>query len=190
MAQQSEVLWRRGGHEAVILTESEHASEAVLAWLMAALKWSVSLTLAAWVSMAFDLKMLVVLSAVDVTTTLFNAQRQFALTTKRLALMFLLVLTVHFLYSIAKTQTGLNLGFDVGAVVCTYYALGEAIIIIRNFVAAGLKIPPQLLDLLSHAEGLTGVERREITALKLKQDQEGVALELKLTQKNEGEKNG
>ncbi|HXB11669.1 MAG TPA: hypothetical protein VNZ45_06770, partial [Bacteroidia bacterium] len=66
-----------------------------------------------------------------------------------------------------------------------FYSTTEAISIMRNMDAIGVSLPPKILDWLIKAEGLTGADKREIVALKLKQDQEVTALDLKITQTKE-----
>ena len=151
------------------------------------LKWFASLFAALWISVDTDLRVLAVLSLADVVSTFFNAKRSLSAVIKRLAMMFLLVGVVHYVFAIAKLNTGMNIGFDVGAVVAFYYILAEIIIIVRNCAAAGLAIPPKLLDILAKAEGLTGAERGEIVGIQLKQDENSVNLKLKLKPPHEGQ---
>lgn len=143
-------------------------------------KWLIALVISLWTAIDIDIKMLVVLSLVDVITSLFVERRLFFQVTRRLVVTFLLVGVTHYVFSMAKINTGLNVGFDVGAVVCVFYILGELIIIIRNCSDAGLIIPPQLLEILIKAEGLTGSEKKNILGVKLKQDGDSVKLEVKM----------
>lgn len=149
-------------------------------WFTISLKWLIAIISSFWVNVDLDIRILIVLSVVDVITTLFNPNRAITKVTRRLAMTFILVGTVHFIYAVARTQVGLNIGFDIAAFVCMFYNLGEAIIITRNLSSAGLQLPPKWLDFLSHAEGITGVDRQAIVAIKVKQDEDKVNLELKL----------
>ena len=155
--------------------------------IITVLKLMVAMFSAFWLTIDFDLRVLVVLSVADVVSTFFNAQRSLVTVTKRLGATFLLVGVTHYVFGLAKQSTGLNVGFDVSAVICTFYILGEVIAIIRN-LAAVIQIPPALLEVLAKAEGMTGADRQEIEALRLKQNQETTALDLKQHQhKDEAE---
>jgi phage-related holin len=164
---------------------AQNSETTLLTWIITALKWLASFLAALWISIDLDLRVLVVLAVADIVSTFFNPQRSLPHVTRRLAVTFLLVGVTHYVFNMAKSQTGLNLGFDVAAVVCTFYILGEIIAVVRNCAAAGLTIPPQLLNVLARAEGLSGSDKQEITALQLKQTQESVALELKQEQKRD-----
>ena len=155
--------------------------------VLTGIKWLVAFLASAWLSIDTGLQSLAVLSLADVVSTFFNAKRSLSAVIKRLAMMFLLVGVVHYVFAIAKLNTGLNIGFDIGAVVAFYYILAEIIAIVRNCAAAGLPIPPKLLDILAKAEGLTGADRQEIVGIQLNQDENSVNLKLKLkSPENEG----
>jgi phage-related holin len=164
---------------------SQNSEHTLLTWVITALKWLASFLAAFWITIDLDLRVLVVLSVADIVSTFFNPHRSLPGTTRRITVTFLLVGVTHYVFNVAKNQTGLNLGFDVAAVVCTFYILGEIIAVVRNCAAAGLTIPPQLLSALTKAEGLSGVDKQEIEALQLKQTQESSALELKQEQQKE-----
>ena len=160
---------------------SEQVTEA---WMMTGLKWAISLIASMWLAIDIDLRLLAILCVADVLVGLLNPAVSLWKTAKRLTGTFILVGTVHIVYSLAKAHTGLNLGFDLGSVVSGFYCLGEAIFILKGIDAMGIQIPPALLDLASKAEGLTGHDKQEIIALKLKQKQEDIALDLKQSQDN------
>lgn len=157
-------------------------TDELAAWAVTGTKWIISLFGTLWVAADTDIKILGVLAAADFAISLFNHSVSILLVMRRLAITFILVGTVHFVYSIARAQTGLNVGFDISALVAGFYCLGEAIKILKNADAVGIQLPPVLLDFVSKAEGITGADRQEIIALKLKQSQESVALDLKISQ--------
>ena len=132
-----------------------------------------------WVSVPLALQTLFWLSVLDVVSSLFSPHRSITQTIRRVVLAILLAATVFYLYGLAKAQSGLNLGFDLGSAVCMFYAVGEAVQVAKNFNEAGVGFPPVILNLLAKADGLTTGERNELDALKLKQQQESEALELK-----------
>ena len=162
------------------LSESEQ-----VAWVITLTKWLISFTASAWLAADTDIKVLAILSVADVLIGIFNPAVSLLMTCRRLAVTFILVGTVHFVYGLARAQTGLNLGFDISAVVSVFYCLGEGISILKNCDAIGIQLPPQLLSVISKAEGLTGSDRREIIALQLKHNQEGIALDLKMAQQKD-----
>jgi phage-related holin len=145
-------------------------------------KWIVAAFAALWVSVPFAIKLLAFLQMLSLFTALFNPLAVLRTEVKRSSLALILTLSVHFVYVVAKDQTGLNLGFDLASMVSTFYCIGTGISILLNFSAAGVEIPPVLLDVLQRADGLTGREKHEIEALKLKQGQEITALDLKQSQ--------
>jgi phage-related holin len=131
------------------------------------------------VSVPVALQILFILSALDVVTALFSPKRSITITIRRVVMAMLLAATVFYVYALAKTQTGINVGFDLGSAVCMFYSVGEAINVAKNFSDSGVYFPPVILTLLSKAEGITGAEKAEIDALALKQEQETEALALK-----------
>lgn len=138
--------------------------------------------LSLWVSVPVALQILFILSALDVVTALFSPKRSITITIRRVVMAMLLAATVFYVYALAKTQTGINVGFDLGSAICMFYSVGEAINVAKNFSDSGVYFPPVVLTLLSKAEGITGAEKAEIDALALKQEQETEALALKQEQ--------
>ena len=163
---------------------SEQVTEA---WMITGIKWAISFAASMWLAIDVDLRVLAVLCVADVLVGLINPAVSLFKTARRLAGTFIIVGTVHIVYSMARAQTGLNLGFDLGSVVSGFYCLGEAIVVLKGISAMGIDIPPVLLDLASKAEGLTGHDKQEIIALRLKQSQEDTALDLKQSQDRKAE---
>lgn len=157
-------------------------TEQITNWGVIGAKWIVAFAASLWMDADTDIKILCILACADLAISMFNHSISLFLVIRRLAITFILVGTVHFVYSIARSQTGLNVGFDISALVAGFYCLGEAIKILKNADAVGIQLPPVLLDFVSKAEGITGTDKQEIIALKLKQSQESVALDLKIQQ--------
>lgn len=150
-------------------------------WAFAGTKWFAAIISAAWISIDLDIRILVVLLSIDFATSIINPNRLLAATLKRIAVTVILVVTVHWTYSIARTQGNLNIGLDVATIVCTFYIFGEVVRIISN-CAEWADIPPALLDVLSKAEGMTGRERNELASIKRRQ--EAALVEVKENQKD------
>jgi len=132
-------------------------------------KWVIAAIASLWVSADLSLKILSLLAIADVAVNLFNPAVSLLGICRRLAITFILVLTVHVVYSLAKTQTGLNVGFDVSGMVTGFYCIGESIAILKGCAGAGIGLPPALIDLIAKAEGLTGSDKAWVEALRVKQ---------------------
>lgn len=140
--------------------------------LVVIVKFCISVVVGVWISVPAAVRVLCILSCIDVFTAFFNSKRHLRDVLRRVALSILLALTVDYVYNVAKIETGLNVGFDIATMVCSFYILGEIIFILQNCAEAGVSLPPALLTLISKAEGLTGVERQELNALSIRQTRE------------------
>lgn len=146
----------------VTLMDKDNQAVVYVKWVLAALA-------GIWVSVPAAVQLLCVLSVVDFGTALFDYHTSLRDLTKRLVLAIILTLSVHYCYTMAKAQVGLNLGFDVATVVASFYSLGEILAVMRNCARVGVRMPPRLIDLLSKAEGLTLEDKQELDALREKQ---------------------
>ena len=144
-----------------------------------AVKWLISAAAAIIISVPFAIRLLAALLMVKFFVSLFNPARKLRETVTRSALAMILCLTCHYVFVVGQQQTGLNVGFNVDAMITGFYILQTGLAIIINCSMAGLEIPPALLDMLIKADGMTNLDRAEVTALKLKQQQESAALSLK-----------
>ena len=147
-------------------------------WVVMFLKWLVSAFAGLWITIPIAVQLLVVLSFADLVSSIANPGRHLRDVLRRLALMMLLVMVIYYVYTLAKQQTGFNVGFDLGAAVCTFYILGELVYMLQNCAAAGLALPPRLLSLLAKAEDLTLHERSQIADLQAQQVTDRMAKEV------------
>ena len=147
-----------------------------------ALKWFTSACAAIWTPMPFAMQLLAIVAVANLCTVILNPVRSLGRETKRVSIILILTFTVCFLSDMAKAKAGFNVGFDICAAVAFFYAISLTIRIMQNINAAGVPLPPVVLDLLSKAEGVTGVERDEIDALKLSQSNAVDALAVKQVQ--------
>jgi len=142
-------------------------------------KWVIAGIASIWVSVDLALKILSLLAVADLLVSIFNPDIELLQLCRRLTITFILVLTVHVVYNLAKTQTGLNLGFDVSGMVTGFYCIGESVAILRGCSSSGIPLPPWLLDLIAKAEGLTGSDKAWVEALRVRQQQEKQGFDLK-----------
>jgi phage-related holin len=141
---------------------------------------------AIWLHSDADLKIFGILICVDFIMGVLSGRINLRVKCRQIAGMVLFVGTAHLIYGIIRT----NQSFPIDpawlpSALTLFYSTTEAISIMRNMDAIGVSLPPKILDWLIKAEGLTGADKREIVALKLKQDQEVTALDLKITQTKE-----
>ncbi len=137
-----------------------------------------------WMYADTDIKILGILMTADFIISLFNRGVSILMLCRRLGGTVVIVGTIHVIFNIAKEEAKLNIGFDISAMVAMFYCIGEAVTILSK-ASAITRLPPVLLDWLSKAEGITSADKDEILALKLKQTQEIVALDLKISQKKD-----
>lgn len=154
-------------------------------WAVSGARWGIALIFSAWLSAPFGIQALFFLMGIHVVACLLNPNT--SVPARRMANIVLIVLSVHVLYGMAQGQTGLNLGILPTTPVCLFYCLGEVMAIVRT-TAPYVEWPPALLEWLGKAEGISGRDRQELTALKLKQDDQSTALELKFTQRKPDDK--
>ena len=148
-------------------------------------KWLIAAIAAIWTPLPLAIQILCIVSMVDLATVLFNPTRRLGLATKRVSIILILTFTICILSDMAKAKAGFNIGFDICSAVAFFYALSAGIRIMQNVNAAGVSLPPVLLDFMSKAEGITGSERDEIDALKLSQGQAVDALAIKQNQETD-----
>ena len=86
---------------------SEQVTEA---WMVTCIKWAISFAASMWLAIDVDLRLLAILCVADVLVGLLNPAVSLFKTARRLAGTFIIVGTVHIVYSMARAQTGLNLG--------------------------------------------------------------------------------
>ncbi len=110
------------------------------------------------------------LAALEVITGLFNSAYHLKPETKRIALSLLLTMAVHMVYQYAIGHSELRLPFDAGSAAGFFYCIHSAIKATRNFDAAGVPLPPILLEWLKKAEGLTGADKKALEEIQARQD--------------------
>jgi phage-related holin len=134
---------------------------------------------AVWVSVPFAIKLLCLLSVIDIATGLFHSKKAISLQVKQLSLAIFFTISIHFVLLYAKNQGFFNVGFDLASAVCLFYVMTELISIVQNIDAAGVPVPPQVLEFLEKAEGITTYQKKEVDFLLKKQAAEIEALNSK-----------
>jgi phage-related holin len=134
-----------------------------------ALKWLTSACAAVWAPLPLAVQILTIVCVANLCTVILNPVRSLGRETKRVSIILILTFTVCFLSDLAKMRVGFNVGFDICAAVAFFYSISLAVRIMQNVNAAGVPLPPVMLDLLSKAEGLTGSELEDIDELRVKQ---------------------
>lgn len=131
------------------------------------------------------LEILLVINAAEIATGLFNAKVHISEQLKRITVSIILVLTALYVYSLAKTQTGLNLGFDVATPICIFYILGSSIKVLKNCNSVpGMELPPWLINALSKADGTSDEQKKELLSLQLQQTPESTRLDVKVNEQS------
>jgi len=125
----------------------------------------VSVIAAVWTPPTFAMGLLVMIAALEIITGLLNAEYHLKPETKRVCASMFFTLAIHILYSFANRHTGLSIGFDAGSAAALFYCLHSAIKAIQNFDAAGVPIPPFVIEYLRKAEGLTGADKKAVERL-------------------------
>ena len=148
----------------------------------ALVKWLISAAIGLWISVPAAVRILAIICCFDVLTGLLSHKCNLRELLRRICVSLILVLAIHYVYSMAKQEAGLNVGFDIASMVGVWYIFAELISIAHNCVDAGGDVPPLVLDWLDKAQGLTSREHDEIQALRLKQSQEMTALDVKQSQ--------
>jgi toxin secretion/phage lysis holin len=120
-------------------------------------KWIAAAVTAVWVGMPVAAQTLAVRIGIDYATGLLNASMKKRLSSevgwnglKRKVMTGLLVWGAHYM-----TQA-LRLQYDMGSLAAWAFAVSELISITENAAAAGVPIPPPLLEALVKARHVTG----------------------------------
>lgn len=129
--------------------------------------------------------LLTLLLALKFITCIFNERRNLRESTKQSALILILSLGAYIGFYIAHDQMGLSLGFDPAVMITMFFCTQTLIAITVNAASIGLPIPPAILEALIKANGTPTSDKRELEALRLKQGQEVIALNLKQSQDGE-----
>lgn len=107
-------------------------------------------------------KIMMIVMAFDALSALFNPAVKFKRRVTILSLSGLLSLMVICANQYLVRVMHIDLGFDLAAGVCSFYAISSGVDALVNFDAAGVPIPPVLMSILLKAQGLTGKEKSDL----------------------------
>ncbi len=136
------------------MNQSEH-------WALFAFKWCAAAVASIWMTVPAAVQLLVILCGFDLLSCLFTKHRSLRLTLRRVAVTLLLCGVIHVVYTMARSLSGFNVGFDIGAAVAMFYVFGEIIEIVLN-CSTVVKIPPKLIEWLETAQGLTNSQKADL----------------------------